>query len=168
MKFIKDILVIDFEGSKEPTQIGAVLLDKETLCEKESFLSFIFTDLEGFVSPTSGITQEMLHNAPSQAKVGQMIYEKFGTNVLIACWVQDLDIRNFKKIITAAGKSFSEYDYHIVDIWSPAYLFCLKNGYTGGIRSEEMFHYFGAQSRTFHNALDDARIAAEILRKISQ
>lgn len=167
MKFIKDILVIDFEGSKDPTQIGAVLLDKETLLEKESFLSYIHADLDGFVSPTSGITEEMLKDAPSQAKVGQMFFEKFGTNVLIACWVEDLDIRNLKKIITACGKSFSDYDYHILDIWAPAYVHLVKSGYTGGIRSEEMFQYFGAEPRKLHNALEDARIAADILRKIS-
>lgn len=167
MKFHKDILVIDFEGKKEPTQIGAVLLDKETLEEKDSFVSYIYTDLEGFVSPVSGITQEMLIGAPTQARVGQMLFEKFGTNILIATWVADLDIRNFKKIITAAEKSFSDYDYHILDIWAPAYIHILKEGYTGSIRSEEIFQYFKAEPRTLHNALEDARIAAEILRKIS-
>lgn len=167
MKFIKDILVIDFEGKKEPTQIGAVLLDKETLIEKDSFVSYIYTDLEGFVSPTSGITQEMLVGAPTQAQAGQMIFEKFGTTILIASWVTDLDIRNFKKIITAAGKSFSDYDYHILDIWAPAYIHALKEGYQGGIRSEELFQYFNAEPRTLHNALADARIAANILRKIA-
>ena len=167
MKFIKDILVIDFEGKKEPTQIGAILLDKETLAEKDSFVSYIYTDLEGFVSPTSGITQEMLVGAPTQKQVGQMLFEKFGTNILIASWVADLDIRNFKKIISSAGKSFDDYDYHILDIWAPAYIHALKEGYMGGIRSEELFQYFGAEPRALHDALTDTRIAAEILRKIS-
>jgi DNA polymerase III epsilon subunit-like protein len=166
MKFNKDILIIDFEGRKEPTQIGAVLLDKATLEEKDSFLSYIYSDLNGHISPVSGITQEMLNGAPTQAKVGQMLFEKFGVDVLISSWVADLDITNFKKIITAAGKSFSDYDYHIFDIWPPAYVYALKHGYTGSIRSEEMFRYFGAKPRALHNALEDCRIAADILRKI--
>ena len=65
MKFQKDILIIDFEGKDEPVQVGAVLLDKETLEEKDSFDSYIYADLDGYVSPTSGITQEMIDTAPS-------------------------------------------------------------------------------------------------------
>jgi len=77
MKFPKDILIIDFEGRKQPVQIGAVLLDKETLEEKDSFLSFIYADLDGYVSPISGIHQEMINDAPKPAEVGKMIFKKF-------------------------------------------------------------------------------------------
>ena len=49
MKFPKDILIIDFEGLKEPVQVGAILLDKDTLEERDSYSSYIFTDLKGEV-----------------------------------------------------------------------------------------------------------------------
>jgi DNA polymerase III epsilon subunit-like protein len=84
MKFHKDILVIDFEGVKKPVQIGAILLDKETLEEKDSFSSYIYADLEGYVSPKSGINQEMVNSAPKQAEVGKMIYDKFGSDIFVA------------------------------------------------------------------------------------
>jgi len=166
MKFIKDILIIDFEGLAEPVQIGAVLLDKETLVEKDHFLTYIFADLKNKIKITSGISQEILENAPSQTEVGRMIFEKFGADIIIGSWVANADIKNFKKIIEAAGLDFELYDYHILDIWPVAYIHLLKQGYSGSMRSEEIFKEFGAKSRGLHNALEDCRIAADVLRKI--
>jgi DNA polymerase III epsilon subunit-like protein len=70
MEFKKDILIIDFEGLKEPVQIGAVLLDKETLVKKDSFSTYIFADLKDKIKVVSGISQETLKDAPAQAEVG--------------------------------------------------------------------------------------------------
>jgi DNA polymerase III epsilon subunit-like protein len=166
MKFCKDILIIDFEGLDDPKQIGAILLDKNTLEEKDSFVSYIYTDMQGKPSVKSGITQEMLEGAPSQSEIGKIIYDKFGTNVLIGSFVSDLDIYNFKKILNSAGIEFSNYDYHILDIWPLAYVYLLKRGYEGKINSEEIFQAFGSRPRGFHNALEDCRITADVLRKI--
>ncbi|MDD5535347.1 MAG: exonuclease domain-containing protein [Candidatus Pacebacteria bacterium] len=166
MKFKKDILIIDFEGLKEPVQIGAVLLDKETLVEKDSFSTYIFADLKDKIKVISGISQETLKGAPTQAKVGQIIFEKFGTDILIGAWVAKSDIKNFKKIIEAAGLDFNLYDYHILDIWPAAYIYLIKQGYNGGMRSEEIFKEFGAKPRDLHDALEDCRIVADVLREI--
>ena len=98
MKFAKDILLIDFEGLAEPVQIGAVLLDAETLEEKDSFLSYIWTDLKGEFKATSGISQETLQDAPTQAEIGKLIFDKFGSDILLGSWVAHTDIKNFEKI----------------------------------------------------------------------
>ena len=166
MKFKKDILIIDFEGLREPVQIGAVLLDKETLNEKDSFSTYIFADLKGKIKVISGISQETLKGAPSQAEAGQMIFEKFGTDIIIGSWVAKSDIKNFEKIIAAAEIDLKLYDYHVLDIWPAAYIYLVKQGYSGGMRSEEMFKEFGAKPRGLHDALEDCRIAADVLRKI--
>lgn len=166
MQFEKDILLIDFEGIEEPVQIGAILLDRVTLKEKDSFSSYIWADLHGEVKSKSGISQDTLKNAPTQAEVGQKIYEKFGTDILIGSWVANADSKNFEKILNAAGLDFKSYDYHILDIWPAAYIHLLKQGYGGGIGSEEIFKKFGARPRGLHDALEDCRIAAEVLRKL--
>jgi DNA polymerase III epsilon subunit-like protein len=166
MQFIKDILLVDFEGRYDPTQVGAILLDKETLVEKDSFSTYIFADLGGRIGSKSGITQEMLAGAPSQAEVGKKIVDKFGMNYLIGSWVADLDTRHFKKIMKEAGYEWGQFDYHVFDIWSAAYLYLIKNGYTGSISSEDIFREFGAKLRGLHDALEDCRIAADVLRKI--
>lgn len=167
MKFPKDILVIDFEGIEEPVQIGALLLDKSTLEEKDSFTSYIWADLGGKAKKKSGISQETLEGAPDQAEVGQKVFNRFGADVLLASWVANSDMKNFEKIIRAAGiDCFIAYDYHVLDIWSAAYIHLLKRGYNGSVRSEEIFQEFGAQPRGLHNALEDCRIAADVLRQI--
>jgi len=166
MNFVKDILVIDFEGFDEPKQIGAILLDKNTLEEKDSFVSYIYADMKGKKSIKSGITQDMLEGAPSQAEIGKIVYDKFGTEVFICSFVSNLDLAHFRKIMLSAGVDFSKYDYHILDLWPVAYLYLLKQGYKGGIDSEEIFKAFGNKPRGLHNALEDCKIAADILRKL--
>jgi len=166
MKFKKDILIIDFEGLKNPVQIGAVLLDKVTLNEKDNFSTYIFADLKDKIKVISGISQETLKGAPTQAEVGRMIFEKFGIEIIIGSWVANADMKNFKKIIKAAEINPKLYDYHILDIWPAAYIYLIKQGYSGGMRSEEIFKEFGAKPRGLHDALEDCRIAADVLRKI--
>lgn len=166
MSFIKDILIIDFEGPVEPVQVGAVLLDKDTLEEKDSFVSYIYADLQGKVTKKSGISQETLEGAPSPAEVGKMLFDKFGTDILLGSWVDTLDIDHFRKIIGAAGITWKKFDYHVLDIWPAAYIHLLNQGYKGPIDSESMFRFFGAEARGLHNALEDCRITAAVLRKI--
>ncbi|MEK7176865.1 MAG: exonuclease domain-containing protein [Patescibacteria group bacterium] len=169
MRFPKDILLIDFEGLHVPKQIGAILLDKNTLEEKDSFSSYIYANMVDKIEKLiSGITQEMLEGALSQAEVGKIVFDKFGTDILIASFVADLDFRHFKTIISSAGIDPTLYDYHILDIWPLAYVHLLKGGYTGKINSEEIFQAFGAKPRGLHDALEDCRITADVLRKIVQ
>lgn len=166
MKFAKDLLILDFEGGKGPKQIGAVLLDKETLEEKDSFKSYIYFDMQGEPSMRSGITQDMLDGAPSQAEVGKIVFEKFGTDILLGAFVGDNDFRHFYTLITAAGIEKSAYDYHHLDIWPIAYAYLVKKGYEGPTNSDFIFKEFDLPERGHHDALEDARFAAEVLRKV--
>ena len=166
VKFPKDILIIDFEGRPGPVQLGAVLLDKETLEEKDHFVSYIWQDMKGEVKKTTGISQETLEGAPSMAEVAKAFLEKFGTNVFLSGFVVDFDMSQLKLILKEAGLEFKLYDYHIYDIWPVAYTHLLKNDYTGSIRSEEIFQAFGAKPRELHDALEDCKIAADVLRNI--
>lgn len=166
MKFIKDLLIFDFEGGSGPKQVGAVLLDKETLEEKDSFKSYIYFDMQGKPSMKSGITQDMLDNAPKQAEVGKAIFDKFGTDVLIGAFVGDFDFKYFRMLIKEAGIDSKLYDYHFFDIWPVAYSHLVKNGYEGKINSDDIFREFGLKQRGNHDALEDARMASEVLRKV--
>ena len=174
MKFHRDILIIDFEQAKGfPVQVGALLLDKETLEEKHSFLSYIYAEIGEYINPKTGITQEMIIDALNQKEVGEKIYAKFGSDIFLSSFAQNMDIGFFTEIMQKAGidfiggrTDFQKYDYHIIDIWPLAYIHALKNGYTGTIRSEELFQFYGAKPRDLHNALEDCRLAGEVLRNI--
>ncbi len=164
--FLKDLLIIDFEGGVGPKQIGAVLLDKDTLEEKKIFSSYIYFDMKGKPSLSSGITQDMLDNAPSQAEVGKKVFEIFGSDILLGSFIADIDFRHFRTIISSASIDQNLYDYHFLDIWPIAYTYLLKNGYKGDIRSDSIFQEFGIPKRGKHDALEDARIASQILRRV--
>jgi DNA polymerase III epsilon subunit-like protein len=173
--FPKDILIIDFESSlgdfekTEPVQIGAVLLDKTTLEEKKSFTSFIKTDLANVSSERlakKGFNQEKILKAPPALEVAKEFIKLLGKDYFISFWVADLDRRLFKKLMFSAGINDSEFDYHIYDLWPVAYTYLLERGYKGSYESEYMFQEFGLPPREIHDALEDCRYAAQVLRKI--
>lgn len=175
MKFKKDILMIDFETTDgrpplaKPIQLAAVLLDKETLKEKKEFSSYIqqdLTDADPRASLIHGITAETLKDAPSQNEVMQKFLDTFGTDVLIACWTTPLDTRMLELMMTGIGHDFMEYNYHIIDLWPLAYVHCVKQGKGDLFNSVKIFEEFGLPKRGNHDALEDCRHTAEVLRKL--
>lgn len=173
--FPKDILIIDFESSlgdsenTEPVQFGAILLDKATLKEKKNFVSFIKADLSN-VSPEriieKGYDPKKIINAPTSAKVAKKFTKQFGKDYFISSWAAGLDMILFRKLMSSAKINFSEFDYHVYDLWPIAFTDLLEKGYKGSWRSEAMFKEFGLPSRNIHDALEDCRHAAQVLRKI--
>ncbi len=175
ISFPKDLLVVDFESSNkdlekaEPLQIGAVLLDKDTLEEKSFFKSFIYNDLINASPETlaiNGITSEKLKDAPSQKQVAEEFLKIFGVNFTFAGWVCEKDRALFRKMMISANINPSDFDFRVYDIWVLAFTYLLKNGYNNKPNSEEMFQTFGLPARGCHDALEDCRYAADVLRKI--
>jgi len=173
--FPKDLLIIDFKptlGDSEetkPAQFGAILLDRVTLKEKKSFVSFIKTDLS--IIPKEklikkGFTPEKFANAPISSEVAKKFIDEFGKDYFIASWAAGLDMILFRKLISSTKIKFSEFDYHVYDLWPVAYTHLLRKGYKGSWRSEAMFKEFGLPSREIHDALEDCSYAAQVLRKI--
>ncbi|MBI3633878.1 MAG: hypothetical protein HY226_06365 [Candidatus Vogelbacteria bacterium] len=174
-KFSKDIVVLDFEFTNKdaskavPIQLGAIRLDRETLEEKDNFLSYIAADLTN-ASPealsVTGINEATLSGAPSAAEVGKMFFDKFGTDIILSSWVSSGDLVMFRHIMDSAKLDATKFDYHWFDIWPPTYLYLIKGGYVGSLRSEAMFGALGFSARGRHDALEDCRHAAQALRII--
>ncbi len=170
--FPKDIVIIDFETSHkelekaEPLQIGAILLDKNTLEEKQSFVSYVANTSVNENIKINGINKDKLEGALSSSEVITKFVETFGKDFTFSGWVCEKDRALFRKMLISANMNPSEFDFHILDIWPIAYTHLLKQGYTGSMGSEEMFQAFGLPARGEHNALEDCRYAASVLRKI--
>jgi DNA polymerase III epsilon subunit-like protein len=175
--FQKDILLIDFEGSgwgdialSEPTQLGAVLLDKQSLEEKGDYLSYIAIDHpENFRQEAielSGITPNILVDAPAKQQIANEFVKKFGTDVFLASWNSSFDQAMLQMLLHSIKKDLSYFDYHYLDIWPIAYAYLCRHGHGDIIRSEPTFKYFGQTERSNHDALDDCRRTAEVLRKV--
>jgi DNA polymerase III epsilon subunit-like protein len=176
MNFAKDILLIDFETTGinpeicEPLQLSAVLLDRQTLEEKQSFSSYIQADLTKALLQAlviNGITKEMLVGAPTKAEVAKAFVDTFGYDVLLASWVEYLDRRMLKKTMDAAGMDVNNYDYHFFDLWPIAYAkMATQPDFNGSYKSDDLFRAFGMPQRASHDALEDCRFEAEVLRKL--
>ena len=175
MKFKKDILMLDFETTDgrpplaKPIQLAAVLLDKDTLKEKKEFTSYIKQDMTGAdprASQVHGITQSQLDDAPSQNEVMQKFLDFFGTDLFLSTWTTALDMRMLEQMMVAIGHDFMEYNYHFLDIWPLAYVHCVKQGKGELFNSVKIFEEFGLPKRGNHDALEDCRHTAEVLRKI--
>ncbi len=181
--FSKDILLIDFESTGftrdtetndvidpgDPTQLGAVLLDRKTLAEKHHFLSDIQADparLDAWVLEHTDITAERVKNAPSSKQVARDFIEAFGTDVYLASWNVSFDRAWLDAFLRALHRRETMYDYHHIDVWTLAYTYLCEQGHPEVVRSEETFRLFGQDARGAHNALDDCRRTAEVLRAI--
>lgn len=180
--YSKPVLLFDFESTGfvrnehgdvsdpgEPTQLGAVLLHPETLVEQDSFLSDIRADpsrLDPWVLEHTDITPERVANAPQVKEVAKKFVEQFGTEVYLASWIITFDRAWLDVLMQSIGRRDSMYDYHHLDAWSLAYQYLCQHGYSQVVRSEDTFKLFGQSARTAHNALDDCRRTAEVLRAV--
>lgn len=175
--FAKDILLIDFESTgldpieHDATQLGAILLDKNTLKEKKSFSSYIAADLTK-ASPealaVSGITAEKLEGAPSPTEVIKKFLDEFGTDVFLASWNSILDRGLLDKMLRMVGKDIFVYDYHYLDVWPICYMHLARSGQGDKLRGDDTFAALGLSARAAHDALEDCRYAAEALRAVYQ
>lgn len=181
MHFSKDLLIIDIEASgldvakHEMIQLAAVLLDKKTLKEKASFNAYIkprrWKNRQPEAMAVNGIRYEQLAHAPSHVEVLSAFSKKFKPQtVILANYGGILDI-TFLRTAYAQAKLPYAFDYHIFNIWPLCYTYMAKYG---KFLNKKKFPQFGLEDfiKLFklptqtHDALDDCRVEAEILRRI--
>ncbi len=181
--FGKDIALFDFESTGfrknaqemiidpgEPTQLGVLVLDRQSLEEKTSYMSDIQANpakLEPWVLENTDITAERLKQAPTPKAVAEKLLDIVQPEkVFLASWNVYYDRIWLDQLLKASDHTESVYDYHHLDVWTLAYQYLCAHGYTQVIRSEATFQLFGQASRQAHNALDDCRRTAEVLRAV--
>jgi len=178
--FFKDIVVIDFEvtgfdiDKDEPIQIGLLVLDKETLEEKASYISWIKPAQE-IQSHLPGIKWatiseqdiEEINKVPSLAKVAHEIMKILPEKYFVCAWNATFDFYFWRKLLKEGEKSI--HTATIIDLWTLAYIKLLQDeSYTGDYKSESVFQYFGAEPRLKHDGLEDCRIEAMLFKKLLQ
>ncbi len=180
--FNKDLLLIDIESTgldpnkHEIIQLAGILLDKKTLKEKKSFVSFIrpknwkTRDKESMA--VNKISFEKLHHAPSVSQALKKFNRAFPKNVVLSYYVGIMDIIFLQ---SAYKKSQMKYpfDYHTFNIWSLFYPYMAKKNKLknkkqfAGFGLEDMLKHFKIQvPNNLHDALVDCQIEAEVLRKV--
>jgi len=176
MKFVKDILIVDFEATgfdvekDDPVQIGLILLDKNTLQEKLSFSSWIYTNQElseamkGF--KWANITKDkfdFIKNAPRLKEVAAEIQKNIPQEFTFSSWNTFFDFSFWRRLFSAIGVKVSHI--HLLDLWTIAYDHLSRNpDYSGDFTSESVFQFLNLGKRDVHDALNDCRLEAEALR----
>jgi|SRR3989338_4342077 len=179
--FSKDLLIIDLETTgldldkHEIIQIAAVLLDRKTLKEKASFSSFVkpkdWDKRDPEAMAVNKISFSALKGAPTLAQVVKKFNKEFkASEVITANYGGILDFTFLRAAYKKNGLRYP-FDYHVFNIWPLCYSYIAQNGkFTSkkkfpGFGLEDLAKKFKLSAQT-HNALDDCRLEAEVLRKI--
>ncbi|MBU1039242.1 3'-5' exonuclease [Patescibacteria group bacterium] len=175
---LKDIIIVDFETTgfnlekDEAVQIGFIVLDKNNLSEKASFVSWIKPqqpinpDMPGFKWATlSRNDLEEINKAPSLKEVAQQITKIIPDKYTLCAWNANFDWHFWKNLLKTVNIDIKPGG--LLDLWGSAYLKLLNDpNYQGDYKSESVFQYFGAKPRLKHDALEDCRLEAMVLQKL--
>lgn len=174
MKFIKDILIIDIETTGPDQdkdniiQLSAVVLDKDNLLEKNYFNSFVRVSLlDGTITQHADLLNipfETLRKSPKIYDAVKHFHADLGKNYLLG--VHNLDkILFLRSAFKKTGLPW-DYDNHVLELWTLGYIYTLNYG----IKKMPTFHtfldHFGLKLKNRSDALERARLSAEIFRKI--
>ncbi|MBI3231711.1 MAG: 3'-5' exonuclease [Candidatus Doudnabacteria bacterium] len=182
MDFKKDLLIVDLETTgldaarHEIIQLGAVLLDRKILKEKEVFSSFIkpskWKTRDKKSMAVNKIKFEQVKDAPGIKKVLRQFDKLFNPkNLILSYYGGPLDM-DFLRVAYGQNKIKWKFDYHFFNLWGVFYTFLaargqLKNGKKfAGFSLEDLMRRWKISPKNRHNALEDCRIEAEVLRQI--
>ena len=174
MKFIKDLLFFEiqttgFDTDKDSIiQLSGVLLDKDNLLEKNNFNSYIRVSyLDSVMNEHAKLLHtefEVLRKSPKVYESIKQFHKHFGNNLLLAThsFSSVLFLKNaFKK----AAVPF-DYDSHIIQLWTLGYVYTLNYGLKKMPTFNTFLDTFKLKQKHQFDALEKARLEAEIFRKI--
>jgi len=174
MKLIKDLLVFHVQTTGTDIerdhilQLGAVLLDKDNLLEKNNFNSYVKVSfLDGTIlthSQQLGIPYEQLRKSPKIAEVLRQFVDTLGVDALLST----NSIQNYLFLRQSFKRNLIpfKYDTHIVDIWSLGYVYVLHYGLKKIPTLQTLANHFNIKIKNPLDSLEQARTAAAVLRKI--
>ena len=174
MKFIKDLLFFEIQTTgQDPDkdaiiQLSAVLLDKDNLLEKNNFNSFIRVSyLDSVIHAHAKLLDTDYHTLKKSPKVYDVIknfHKKFGNNLLLA--THSFNSVLFLKNAFKRGVVPYDYDSHVIQLWTLGYIYTLNYGLKKMPTLNTLIDYFRLKVKNPFDALERARLEAEIFRKI--
>ncbi len=181
MNFKKDILLIDLEttgldaSKQEIIQLAAVLLDKKTLEEKEAFDTYIrparWAKRNRESMEVNGITWRQVKDAPGLKKAIADFETLFGSDVVLAYYGGPVDMDFLRAAYKKIRRKF-RFDYHYFNLWGVFFAYLAvrdklrDNKKFTGFTLDDFMKEFDLKSENRHDALEDCRIEAEILRRV--
>lgn len=179
MMFLKDILVLDFETSGidpnicNPIQIGAVLLDKDSFKIKAEFSATckpINDDWSAEAEGVHGLSRDFLMKSGTDLSTAIKDFESAFdlSNVIIASWNM-FDTEILRRLV---GIKKYRNLYKFIELWSYTYPFTVVNDLHFSKERDhglnDLVLYFDIKRNEKHDALQDAKIEAEIFKLVTQ
>jgi len=174
MKLIKDILIFQLEATGTDIerdhiiQLSGILLDKDSLLEKNFFKSYIKVSfLDGTVQAHANhldITFDQLRKSPKLAETIKNFVSTFGYEPLLATQ----SVQNYLFLKQAFKKTLTpfNYDKHLLDIWSLSYIYIIHYGIKKIPTLQTMATHFNLKLSRANDALAKERLTAEVFKKI--
>lgn len=178
--FDRDLLVFDVETTginprvHQIVSIGALLIDRTTLDTVKSMSTLVQLTPEAFAqaSPTAmqihGLTLGQLEAAPTPAEVVTQFLDTFGADFYFCGWNVCFDTQFLRALFDQAGHlpDFDALPYHRLDLWGLLQLAWLRGVILAPPDSLSIAcGLFGIPRPSVHDAMEDARVTALILRK---
>jgi DNA polymerase III epsilon subunit-like protein len=190
MPFPKDILLIDYETSgfnpdegHEPLQLACVRLDRHTLDEKAAFETKIRPETPEKASPEALIVTgfDLESTEFTEAPAAAEVFESFESTLMYPRerdkpWFKftlcahngQFDMQFHRLLLSRAGQDRDRHGYHILDTWAVA-MFMAGCGYVRGksFKLSSLAAQLGVGTQAdVHDALEDVRLTADVLRKL--
>jgi oligoribonuclease (3'-5' exoribonuclease) len=154
--------------------IGALLLDRTTLDPVKSMSTLVQLDHEAFARADPKamqihrLTLSQLETAPTPAEVVTRFLDTFGADFYFCGWNVCFDTQFLRALFDQAGRlqDFDTFRYHRLDLWSLLELAWLRGLLQAPPDSLSIAcGLFGIRRPCVHDAMEDARDSALILRK---
>lgn len=176
MKFLKDILVLDLETSgPDPErdhiiQIGAVLLDKDNLLEKDFFNEYVKASLLQDTTMKHAAMLNIPFETLTKSKRLVDVLKKFTVQFDRPYLLASHNIKNifFWKNGFKKAPLPLEFDYRILELWTIGYIYTVNMGIRKLPTFDTFAEHFNIKIRNPHNAFERAKLSCEILRNIIQ
>ena len=181
--FTRDLVIFDVESTgldvskHEIIQIAGIRLHKDTLAEVSRFTTYVkptrWEEQMPAAMEVNKITFDKLEKAPQIAEALKEFETHFPPEeVMLTAYNAPFDTGFFRQSYIQQGRQ-APYEYHTFDIWSLAYLYWSsvphKNNPTKpiGFGLSDMAELLKIPpAETYHEALADCEIEAEVLRKL--
>lgn len=178
--FDRDLLVFDVETTgidprvHQIVSIGALLLDRTTLEPLKEMSTLVQLTPEAFAkaSPRAmqihGLTFSQLEAAPTPVEVVTQFWDTFGTDFYFCGWNVCFDTQFLRALFDQTGRlqDFDTFRYHRLDLWSLLELAWVRGLLQAPPDSLSIAcGLFGIERPSVHDAMEDARVTALILKK---
>jgi DNA polymerase-3 subunit epsilon len=177
--FPKNLLVLDLETTgRDPIvhstiEIGAVLLDRESLEEIDSWSALVRrqerngTDTRAMM--LHGRSLEEIEGGKDAKDAVAEFLSRFGTDYLVAGWNVGFDVQFLRALLRSTGnnEAFDKIDYHRVDVWGIAQFLKTIGWFKSDVSSLScLCQELGLSRAEAHSGLEDARLTATALRRL--